>query len=74
MKMLQLHGKDVKVIVKKKTKNEILAEATEHYCPGGGAIVVGFDGKISTCDLLNQCRGDQICNPQLGVCCTSQFI
>ncbi|EYC08900.1 hypothetical protein Y032_0063g3422 [Ancylostoma ceylanicum] len=45
-------------------------EATEHYCPGGGAVVVGFDGKLATCDLLNQCRGDQICNPQLGVCCT----
>ncbi|WKY11211.1 hypothetical protein Q1695_003066 [Nippostrongylus brasiliensis] len=43
---------------------------SEYYCPGGGAVVVGYDGKLLSCDLLRQCSGEHICNPQYGVCCT----
>ncbi|XGW03101.1 hypothetical protein V3C99_014812 [Haemonchus contortus] len=43
---------------------------SEHYCPGGGSVVIGYDGKLSTCDMLRQCGPNQICNPQCGLCCT----
>ncbi|CAI4229761.1 unnamed protein product [Auanema sp. JU1783] len=45
-------------------------ETTEEYCPGGGAVVVGFDGKLTTCDLLKACSNGHVCNPQFGICCT----
>lgn len=46
------------------------SDGSEHYCPGGGAVVLGYNGNLATCDLLTHCTGDNICNPQYGVCCT----
>ncbi|CAJ0592063.1 unnamed protein product [Cylicocyclus nassatus] len=48
----------------------LVFDANEHYCPGGGAVVITDGGKFSSCDLLRQCSGSHICNPQFGICCT----
>ena len=47
---------------------------SEHYCPGGGAVVVNSNGKLATCDLTTHCTSTHICNPQYGICCTSKKI
>ncbi|PAV84948.1 hypothetical protein WR25_08504 [Diploscapter pachys] len=45
-------------------------ESAEHYCPGGGAVVVNSNGKLAACDLTTHCTSTHICNPQHGICCT----
>ncbi|CAD6199539.1 unnamed protein product [Caenorhabditis auriculariae] len=43
---------------------------TEHYCPGGGAVVLTTTGNLASCDLTQECSSTHVCNPEFGICCT----
>ncbi|CAJ0950256.1 unnamed protein product, partial [Mesorhabditis belari] len=46
-------------------------EQKNPYCPGGGDTISVDGGRhFASCDLLQPCPGQSICNPQFGVCCT----